>query len=64
MPSSYDVLAAVDVPPGLWFEDADATYRRAVSAGATARSAPDDKPYEHRVVDVNGITWWLAAPVR
>jgi PhnB protein len=36
-------------------------------AGATARSAPADKPYGHRVaevVDANGITWWLAAPVR
>ena len=51
----------------LWVDDADATYQRAVAAGATARSTPADKPYGHRVaevVDANGITWWLAAPVR
>jgi len=51
----------------LWVDGVDATYHRAVGAGATARSAPEDKPYGHRVaevVDANGITWWLAAPVR
>ncbi len=51
----------------LWIDGVDATYQRAVAAGATARSAPEDKPYGHRVaevVDANGITWWLAAPVR
>ena len=50
----------------LWVDDVDATYARAVQSGATSQSAPEDKPYGHRnagVVDRNGITWWIAAPV-
>jgi len=51
----------------LWIEDVDATYARALAAGATSESAPEDKPYGHRnagVVDPNGVTWWIGAPVR
>jgi len=51
----------------LWIPDVDATYARALAAGATSQSAPEDKPYGHRnagVVDRNGITWWIGAPVR
>ena len=51
----------------LWVPDVDATYARALAAGATSQSAPEDKPYGHRnagVVDHNGITWWIGAPVR
>lgn len=51
----------------LWIPDVDATYERALAAGATSESAPEDKPYGHRnagVMDTNGITWWLGAPVR
>jgi PhnB protein len=51
----------------LWIEDVDATYAKALQAGATSQSAPEDKPYGHRnagVVDRNGITWWIGAPVR
>ena len=50
----------------LWVPDVDATYARALDAGATSQSAPEDKPYGHRnagVVDKNGITWWIGAPV-
>lgn len=50
----------------LWVDDVDATYARAVQSGATSQSAPEDKPYGHRnagVVDRNGITWWIGAPV-
>jgi PhnB protein len=50
----------------LWVPDVDATYKRALDAGATSQAAPEDKPYGHRsagVVDGNGITWWVAAPV-
>jgi uncharacterized glyoxalase superfamily protein PhnB len=50
----------------LWVADVDATYAKALAAGATSESAPEDKPYGHRnagVVDRNGITWWIAAPV-
>ena len=50
----------------LWVPEVDATYARALAAGATSQSAPEDKPYGHRnagVIDSNGITWWIAAPV-
>ena len=51
----------------LWVEDVDATYGRALEAGAKSESAPEDKPYGHRnagVIDRNGVTWWIGAPVR
>ncbi len=51
----------------LWVPDVDATYERALAHGATSESAPEDKPYGHRnagVVDTNGITWWIGAPVK
>ena len=51
----------------LWVPDVDATYHKALQAGAKSESAPEDKPYGHRnagVIDPNGITWWIAAPVR
>ncbi|MGD9905784.1 MAG: VOC family protein [Vicinamibacterales bacterium] len=50
----------------LWIPDVDATYARALAAGATAQMPPGDKPYGHRnagVVDANGVTWWIGAPV-
>src|SRR5262245_52882079 len=51
----------------LWVDDVDATYKKALQAGATSQSEPEDKPYGHRnagVVDGNGVTWWIASPVR
>jgi PhnB protein len=51
----------------LWIDDVDATYARALAAGATSESEPEDKPYGHRnagVIDPNGVTWWIGAPVR
>jgi uncharacterized glyoxalase superfamily protein PhnB len=51
----------------LWVTDVDATYARALAAGATTESKPEDKPYGHRnagVIDQNGVTWWIAAPVK
>jgi PhnB protein len=51
----------------LWVEDVDATYSRALQAGATSESEPEDKPYGHRnagVIDQNGVTWWIGAPVK
>jgi uncharacterized glyoxalase superfamily protein PhnB len=51
----------------LWVDDVDAAYRNALTAGATSESQPEDKPYGHRnagVVDKNGVTWWIAAPVK
>jgi uncharacterized glyoxalase superfamily protein PhnB len=51
----------------LWVEDVDATYARALEAGATSESEPEDKPYGHRnagVIDRGGVMWWIGAPVR
>src|SRR5262245_27934083 len=51
----------------LWIDDVDATYARALKAGARSERAPEDKPYGHRnagVIDQNGNTWWIAAPVK
>jgi PhnB protein len=51
----------------LWIDDVDETYARALKSGATSESEPEDKPYGHRnagVIDKNGVTWWIGAPVR
>jgi PhnB protein len=51
----------------LWVKDVDATYAKALAAGATSESEPEDKPYGHRnagVVDQNGVTWWIAARIK
>ncbi len=51
----------------LWVADVDATYAKALAAGARSQSEPEDKPYGHRnagVVDKNGVTWWIGSPVR
>src|SRR5262245_5456469 len=51
----------------LWVKDVDATYAKALDAGARSESAPEDKPYGHRnagVIDQNGVTWWIGAPVK
>jgi uncharacterized glyoxalase superfamily protein PhnB len=51
----------------LWIEDVDRVYAKALAAGATSQSAPEDKPYGHRnagVVDSSGITWWIGSPIR
>jgi PhnB protein len=50
----------------VWVPDVDATYEKALRAGATSQSAPEDKPYGHRnagIVDKNRITWWIASPI-
>jgi uncharacterized glyoxalase superfamily protein PhnB len=51
----------------LWIDNVDATYTAALRAGATSESEPEDKPYGHRnagVIDPNGVTWWIGAPVK
>ena len=51
----------------LWVKDVDATYAKALAAGASTESKPEDKPYGHRnagVIDQNGVAWWIAAPVK
>jgi PhnB protein len=51
----------------LYVEDCDALYKRAVSAGATSISAPQDHPYGDRsggVVDPFGNKWYIATHVK
>jgi uncharacterized glyoxalase superfamily protein PhnB len=51
----------------LWVPNVDETYAKALAAGATSQSAPEDKPYGHRnaaVVDSCGITWWIGSPIQ
>src|SRR5262249_53788446 len=50
----------------LWVPDVDATYQRALAAGAASAAAPTDKPYGHRIaeVEMGGVTWWIGSPVR
>lgn len=46
----------------LYVEDADATYARAVAAGATTLNAPTDMPYGDREADVRdpfGNNWYI-----
>lgn len=50
----------------VWVAHCDATYEKALAAGAISESAPEDKPYGHRnagVIDRNGITWWIGSPI-
>ena len=64
---SSDQWKALSAALYLWVPDVDAVYARALESGATSQSAPEDKPYGHRnagVVDRNGITWWIASPVK
>ncbi|MEL7488447.1 MAG: VOC family protein, partial [Pseudomonadota bacterium] len=44
-------------------EDADATFQRAIEAGATAMMAPQDQFYGDRdggVQDLSGNIWWIS----
>ena len=50
----------------LWVANVDETYGKAIAAGATSLSEPEDKPYGHRnagVIDTAGISWWIGSPV-
>ena len=58
---------AQDASLYLWVKDVDDIYLKALKAGATSQSEPEDKPYGHRnagIVDVSGITWWIGSPVK
>jgi uncharacterized glyoxalase superfamily protein PhnB len=62
-----DLFHATKAALYLWVENVDAVYSKALTAGATSQSAPEDKPYGHRnagVVDACGITWWIGSPVK
>jgi PhnB protein len=47
----------------VYVENVDATYQRALQAGATSVAEPVDKPYQERnagVKDTFGNIWWIA----
>jgi uncharacterized glyoxalase superfamily protein PhnB len=51
----------------LYVSDADAAYRRAITAGATSLHEPADQPYGDRtaaVKDAFGNIWYVATHVR
>ena len=46
----------------VYVENSDATYEKAMQAGATSVEAPSDKPYHERAggfKDPSGNTWWI-----
>ncbi len=50
----------------VYLPDVDATYRKALAAGATSLMAPADQFYGDRsggVADAHGITWWLGTHI-
>lgn len=50
----------------LYVDDVDAVYERALHAGATSVSEPEDQPYGDRragLKDPAGNTWWIATPL-
>jgi uncharacterized glyoxalase superfamily protein PhnB len=63
MVSSDDVREAVPACLYVYVEDADKTYRKAISAGAKSVEKPLDTPYGDRraiVKDAWGNTWQIA----
>jgi PhnB protein len=51
----------------MYVPDCDATYRRALAAGATSIHEPTDAPYGDRiggVTDPFGNQWWIATPLK
>ena len=69
------VLMIADAAPGwpaldahvhIYVPDVDATYQRALAAGATAVQSPEQKDAADRrggVGDGGGTTWWIATNV-
>jgi PhnB protein len=49
----------------LLVDDADATYARALAAGASSLRAPEDQPYGRStgVRDASGNHWWITSAV-
>ncbi len=46
-------------------DDADATYERAMQAGATSLRSPEDQSYGRSagVEDASGNIWWITSPL-
>jgi uncharacterized glyoxalase superfamily protein PhnB len=57
---------AVPAHVHIYVQDVDATYSRALEAGATSVQAPvkkDDEDKRGGVMDTGGTTWWIATRV-
>ena len=64
IPSNPQML--VLVTSGVYVKDVDATYRRALDAGAVSIQEPVKKQDEDKrggVKDGGGTTWWIATKV-
>ncbi|HEV7733910.1 MAG TPA: VOC family protein [Candidatus Binatia bacterium] len=68
---SVVVLSAMEPPYGaatrastyVYVDDVDATYERAIAAGASSLGKPTDRPFQERtasVTDAFGNLWYLA----
>jgi len=67
MGQSNDEWKSLKAALYLWVENVDEVYSKALAAGATSQTAPEDKPYGHRtagVLDPCGNTWWIGSPVK
>jgi uncharacterized glyoxalase superfamily protein PhnB len=67
MGQAGDQFKALNAALYLWVENVDEVYAKALAAGASSLSAPEDKPYGHRnagVIDGNAITWWIGSLVK
>ena len=50
----------------VYVPDVDATYQKALAAGATSLRAPEDQFYGDRgagIRDASGVTWWIGTHV-
>lgn len=61
-----DEHAAMPTSLYLLSDDVDATYARALEAGATSLRAPEEQPYGRSagVRDASGNRWWITAPTQ
>lgn len=59
---AYDCIKANPAELFIYVKDTDATYKKAMKAGATCLMEPDDAEYVKRtagIKDICGNTWWL-----
>jgi PhnB protein len=64
MGESNDEFTAMPASLYLLAEDVDATYARAMEAGATSLRAPEEQSYGRSagVRDAGGNLWWITSP--
>ena len=63
---SVDGWPAVPANVHVYVADVDATYKRAIDAGATSIQEPtkkDDADRRSGVKDTNGTSWWIATKI-